>query len=218
MLFPLPEPSPFTDGASIIDQETVEAFHDRIELRLALTVPFNRMMDFYGLPIDDIPSERRTPQNFPAAGRQTWVRRFDHNHLRLTRIIRCCRVLGLTDEAARLWEALQDVQRLHGRISANSMMYWRRAATRPLHIRPDQDDDENIAGMEFLQAFGANDTDSDSAKDKVKKFGRKIAKARKLATKDRKTREKNASARANEAAVDEKETSDEKDTSFKEAS
>ncbi|USP80270.1 uncharacterized protein yc1106_07544 [Curvularia clavata] len=71
---------------------------------------------------------------------QNWAVQFDHNHLRISRIIRCLRVLGLEREATAFFAALErtykDPQLV---ISAKSMKFWRSAATRPLHIAPDDE-------------------------------------------------------------------------------
>ncbi len=71
---------------------------------------------------------------------RNWAVRFDHNHLRITRIIRCLRVLGLKTECDAFFEALVRVfERPDIRINQRSMMYWHRAATGPLYIAPDDD-------------------------------------------------------------------------------
>ncbi|KAH7401185.1 opioid growth factor receptor conserved region-domain-containing protein [Pyrenochaeta sp. MPI-SDFR-AT-0127] len=71
---------------------------------------------------------------------RNWAVRFDHNHLRITRILRCLRVLGLQTECDAFYVALKNVfddPTIY--ISERSMMYWKRAVTRPLHIAPDDD-------------------------------------------------------------------------------
>ncbi|EOA85200.1 uncharacterized protein SETTUDRAFT_137673 [Exserohilum turcica Et28A] len=69
---------------------------------------------------------------------QNWAVRFDHNHLRITRIIRCLRVLGLEKESTAFFAALERVFNHPGiEISDKSMTFWRLAATRPLHWAPD---------------------------------------------------------------------------------
>lgn len=76
-------------------------------------------------------------ENFErAAG--NWAVRMDHNHLRITRIIRCLRVLGLQGQAEAFYKALKDVYNDPSYpISDRSMMFWERAARQPLHIAPD---------------------------------------------------------------------------------
>lgn len=83
---------------------------------------------------------------------QNWLTRFDHNHLRITRIIRCLRVLGLEDEAIAFYDAISTATV----ISSRSRMYWDRAAHRPLNIRPDIDDDDiddERIGPKYLREF-----------------------------------------------------------------
>ena len=89
--------------------------------------------------------------NYPAHS-QNWLARFDHNHLRITRIIRCLRVLGLEEEAL----AFYDVIATASVVSPRSRMYWERAAHRPLNIRPDVEEevvDEVRMGPKFLREF-----------------------------------------------------------------
>jgi hypothetical protein len=74
-----------------------------------------------------------------------WEKRFrninvsvDHNHRRITRILRCLRVLGLQRECTAFFAALERVYHSPGsRISKQSMEFWRLAVTLPLHVAPD---------------------------------------------------------------------------------
>ncbi|CAO2652515.1 Nn.00g007980.m01.CDS01 [Neocucurbitaria sp. VM-36] len=71
---------------------------------------------------------------------RNWAVRFDHNHLRITRILRCLRVLGLETECEAFYTALKNVfddPDIH--INQRSMIYWQRAVRRPLYIAPDDD-------------------------------------------------------------------------------
>jgi DNA-binding transcriptional MerR regulator len=92
--------------------------------------------------------------NFDEA-KENWVRRYDHNHLRITRIIRSLRVLGLEEEALAFYRALEKVQSESAAISARSLTYWRRAAFRPLHIQPSVDEgrEEDVRGPAFLREY-----------------------------------------------------------------
>lgn len=77
--------------------------------------------------------------NFPRNSRN-WAVRSDHNHLRITRILRCLRVLGLQKECDAFFAALKDVfEEPSINISNTSMMYWTRAVERPLFIAPDDE-------------------------------------------------------------------------------
>lgn len=76
-----------------------------------------------------------------------WVHVFDHNHLRLTRILRSLRVLGLQAECDALFAALEEVYD-SSRISDRTMNYWRRAVRRALYIAPD---DERIGWLKMWE-------------------------------------------------------------------
>ena len=68
---------------------------------------------------------------------RNWVMGFDHNHLRITRILRCLRVLGLQDECDAFYRILKRVYNSTERISARSMQYWRIAVRGPIWESPD---------------------------------------------------------------------------------
>jgi hypothetical protein len=71
---------------------------------------------------------------------RNWAVRFDHNHLRITRILRCLRILGLRKECDAFFAALKQVYDDPSiNIGERTMSYWTRAVTRPLHIAPDDD-------------------------------------------------------------------------------
>jgi hypothetical protein len=133
-LFPLPERSGANPWAPVLDAEDIAAFHRDAALRERLREGFDRMLAFYGLT-------RRDGEIVPTAGFEQharhWLTPGNHNHLRLTRILRSLRVLGLEEEAQRLWKALETI---HGReagagrysITERTFAFWRRAATEPL--------------------------------------------------------------------------------------
>jgi hypothetical protein len=85
-----------------------------------------------------VPSRKviRAP-NFKTASKN-WAVRMDHNHLRISRILRCLRVLGLEVECEKFYAALKNVFEEPGcRIGARSFEFWTKAATNPLYIAPD---------------------------------------------------------------------------------
>ncbi|MCJ1435308.1 hypothetical protein MMC27_004680 [Xylographa pallens] len=154
VIFPLPEASAFSYVAPVVDQATFEAFHSRSDLQAQLRVSLARMLGFYGFELRETergPDITRGP-DFASASKN-WVTRFDHNHLRITRIIRSLRVLGLGKEALAFFAALQAVYKSSdGRISQKSMMFWTRAAERPLYLAPEDDRDDG-EGLDFLYEY-----------------------------------------------------------------
>ena len=64
-------------------------------------------------------------ENFTDRSRE-WLHPHDHNHLRITRILKCLTRCGLRDEAAaflRRLEAIADSRR----VTPESLRYWREA-------------------------------------------------------------------------------------------
>ena len=114
------------------------------------------MLQFYGFS----PSFTKiVPTSDYEDMRRNWVKLFNHNHLRITRILRSLRVLGLEAEAKNFFEALVGVfhGRERGKIGERSMVFWTRAVERPLFIAPEvEDEDEDVdttKGLEFLRVF-----------------------------------------------------------------
>lgn len=148
-LFPLPERSPFNPDAPQINQAIAEAFRTRLELRNRLRESLVRMLSFYGFEVnpnsagEKFEIQERTDIDFHRKSR-FWLRQFDHNHLRITRIIRSLRVLGLEDEGKEFYKALARVAAprpgLNGGVSQRTLTFWRRAAKRPLQVPPEDED------------------------------------------------------------------------------
>ena len=168
-LFPLPERSPIDASAPIIDHATFTAFRSRPEVRFRLRLALERMCLFYGFlfqgtgEYDSFGIKRQGSARFESRA-ENWVSRFNHNHLRITRIIRCLRVLGLDEEAKAFFDAVKKVHGETGRISDRSLMFWTRAMERPLYLAPEDDEDEGM-GKDFLYEFENQDDGCESAKD-----------------------------------------------------
>ena len=109
-LFPLPTPSAAAPGSPVLTAEDIEAVrHDPVaqgNLRRAA----ERMRGFY-------------------EANSHWLVAHDHNHLRISRVIRSLRLLLGHDEAVEFFEA---IMRLVGRagepVSATSIEHWQDAA------------------------------------------------------------------------------------------
>ncbi|CAJ2509582.1 Uu.00g146080.m01.CDS01 [Anthostomella pinea] len=150
VLFPLPEGSVFNYTAPVIDEETFLYFRQHGGLKANVRRALTRMLAFYGFSIDcEQPAGEKGKVTIEGkegctANFVLWVRRMDHNHLRITRIIRSLRVLGLEEEAKAFFEALIWTCDNFGRIGDNlqrignsSRDFWQRAAKGSLHIAPD---------------------------------------------------------------------------------
>ncbi|APA09410.1 hypothetical protein SS1G_12209 [Sclerotinia sclerotiorum 1980 UF-70] len=141
-LFPLPEES-MVSNAPLVDANVFKAFHSSPELQSLLKNSLVKMLDFYGFElVDDSNENNKLPtivrsSSFTVKSRN-WLVRIDHNHLRISRILRSLRVLGLESEAAALYKAISDIicQEPSQIVSAQSAEFWRRAAQRPVHWAP----------------------------------------------------------------------------------
>ncbi|KAJ8065999.1 hypothetical protein OCU04_005093 [Sclerotinia nivalis] len=140
-LFPLPEES-MVSNAPLVDADVFAAFHSSSELQSLLKNSLVKMLDFYGFEFADdlnennLPIIVRSPDFTDKCG--NWLVMRDHNHLRISRILRSLRVLGLESEAAAFYKAISDIiyQEHRQIVSCQSAEFWRRAAQRPLHWAP----------------------------------------------------------------------------------
>lgn len=177
-LFPLPEASPFNRNAPRIDRQTAEAFRTRPELRERMRESLVRMLEFYGFEAITTAAacgfeiRKASGIDFQHKAR-FWLCRFNHNHLRITRIIRCLRVLGLEHEAREFHKALVRAATSEpgGRtlVGQNTLKFWKRAAMRPLEVEPadEEFDDEEYernggSGGEEANNNGAEDVEDNS--------------------------------------------------------
>ena len=73
-------------SAPTITKEVYTHFHSREDLRASLGTAFDRILSFYGLKLTG-EGEVVKGDNWTANSRN-WLTRFNHNHLRITRILR----------------------------------------------------------------------------------------------------------------------------------
>jgi hypothetical protein len=131
-LFPLKVPSSVTPEAPLVGECEQRAFASDPLLRSNLMRAFERMLAFYGFRL------QRDSTGTPASVQRTaeftvqsanWLTRNKHNHLRLTRILRSLRLLGLQQESSLLYAALTAIRDDEGgrSISQATRDFWRRA-------------------------------------------------------------------------------------------
>jgi hypothetical protein len=131
-MFPLRERSAVNPTAPVLDAATIAEFQSRTELQENLRLSFIRMLKFYGLETESSPKLTVKPAaNFHDRAR-VWLRPGNHNHLRITRIIKSLRLLGLEAEARAFFECLAGIFRSEkpaaGAISSTTFQYWKSAA------------------------------------------------------------------------------------------
>lgn len=105
-MFPLKERSQFNAAAPVLDEGAIAAFLEDAGLRAELFESLKRMLVFYGFEWNE-GAVRRTGRYVERA--REWVTPGNHNHLRITRILKCLTLLGLADEARAFFDCLAAV-------------------------------------------------------------------------------------------------------------
>ena len=108
-VFPLPEPSKMQPQSPVATQDDFNAIAEDPVLKMRVLAALGRCIQFLD----------RTTQ---------WRQAQDHNHLRITRVIRCLCFVGLNDEAFEFCEyAKHEVGKLVGK---ETIWYWEEALKR----------------------------------------------------------------------------------------
>jgi len=95
------------------------------ELQAQLLVSLDMMLGFYGFERNN---QSITCSNSWEERSRNWLRPGNHNHLRLTRILKSLSILGLKTMHMHLWCCLTLYVRWEsGAISGTTMGYWKRA-------------------------------------------------------------------------------------------
>lgn len=129
-LFPLTEPSAYNPSAPVLGASDIAAFRSDPGLRARLRQALLVMLDFYGLACEDAdPAAVKVHEAEAFAERSRgWLTPGNHNHLRLTRMLKSLALLGLSGHARGLLACLEAIAaRSHGVISEATLTHWRRA-------------------------------------------------------------------------------------------
>lgn len=131
-LFPLPEASGFNLAAPTLTENSILKFRNRPDLQQKLRDSFLRMMNFYGLEASSGEQIVVNPAAIFDSKSRIWLSPGNHNHLRITRILRCLTILGLESEAKAFFECLSEIYKGEQNkpipaISDETMRYWRAA-------------------------------------------------------------------------------------------
>ncbi|MBP0444491.1 hypothetical protein J8J14_06825 [Roseomonas sp. SSH11] len=111
-LFPLPQPSRAAPGAPVLGEEEAAAIRGDAQAQEGLRAALARMERFY-------------------AATDHWLRPFDHNHLRISRIIAATRNLLGPEEARGFHAAVTARNEAAGHpINPESLRHWARALGR----------------------------------------------------------------------------------------
>lgn len=128
-LFPLDVPSGVQPLAPLVDDDCREAFRRNGQLRDALRRALRRMLEFYGLRIDER-ADPATIKRAPSWSTRSpnWLNPENHNYLRLTRIMTSLELLSERELAIALQNCLERIYEENpALIGRTTIEYWRRA-------------------------------------------------------------------------------------------
>lgn len=114
ILFPNREPSAYNPEAPVLDDETIEVFRARNDLKYEVGQSLKRMIEFYQLDVTH----------------PWWVTKKNHNYLRITRILNTLREFQMFDEADSFFDKLSEVY-LNNKeiIGVTTFEFWESAFT-----------------------------------------------------------------------------------------
>ena len=128
-LFPLTERSRFHPRAPVLDEAAAAQFRENPILQKNLLHSFRLMLDFYGLRFDEAKREVVPAGHFRERA-ENWLVPGDHNHFRITRILKCLQTCGLGVYAAAFLKCLLAVAGPRD-VSEETLRYWREAGSLP---------------------------------------------------------------------------------------
>lgn len=118
-LFPLTEPSGFNPDAPILDEDQITIFKADPYLREKVLEAFNRMLKFWGFDYTYYGDLVKLKKN------SNWVRKENHNFLRITRVLKCMSILGFDLEVVLFYNALIELaEESVLEISENNLAFW----------------------------------------------------------------------------------------------
>jgi len=121
-MFPLAEPSPVNPSAPTLDAATIAEFRCNPTIQQNLLKSLDVMLDFYGFTLDRSQKTITAAVYFKGRARN-WLSRNNHNHLRITRILKCLMLCGLDDYALAFHAVLVQVAR-PDKVSSATLRFW----------------------------------------------------------------------------------------------
>ena len=134
-LFPLTESSFYNCNAPLLQADDIREFRTNPYLQQQLLQSLRYLLTFYGFQLDDSSREgSEEPQmslaeNFSEQARN-WLNPYNHNYLRITRILKCLCLTGLSEYAIAFLQCLETLyQEYAAEIGEKTLWYWRDALT-----------------------------------------------------------------------------------------
>lgn len=125
-LFPTNEISRFNPNAPVVFNQIAEQFETSEIAKKNLHKSFCLMLDFYGLEIEKN-GQIKIGNRFNNRS-ENWINSGNHNYLRITRILKSLKLLGLKKQAIEFQRILLEVYELYPeKIGKRTLSFWRNA-------------------------------------------------------------------------------------------
>jgi hypothetical protein len=128
-MFPLDEPSSVNPDAPLLTKADRAAFDGNPALRAAMRRSLVVFLDFLGL---ELCGDGRVEKAAHFDERIALWKYTNHNWLRITRMLKSLRLVGLEAEAQQAWRCLRQLHDEDGYVSAHSFHYWQTAIDGPM--------------------------------------------------------------------------------------
>jgi ankyrin repeat protein len=122
-LFPAREMSKYNPNAPVLDDKLAEEMRKNPKILENVTRSFEVMMSFYGLTYDAKAKVVNWAPNFKERSK-VWLTPGNHNFLRITRILKCLRDLGLNDQEQAFMGALTKINLIHHETVGGAFNHW----------------------------------------------------------------------------------------------
>lgn len=125
-LFPLDTPSLYNSSAPVLTEEDIKYIRSNNEIKENIVRVFTRIMLFYGYRLENntLVEIENSKKRF-----ESWITPYNHNYLRLTRVLKSLNILGLESYSDMLFRALETVYIENSDvISLETFSYWLEAS------------------------------------------------------------------------------------------
>lgn len=131
-LFPLSTPSAFNLSAPMLTGSEIAAFRSDDRLQRNMVRALERMLAFYGFGLIATGRPKVVKSEAWKQRSAQWLDPYNHNYLRITRILRSLTTVGLSEYAIAFYEALRDAYENapEGLIPARTFRFWSEAVER----------------------------------------------------------------------------------------
>jgi hypothetical protein len=130
-LFPLNRPSQFNQNAPILTETEIREFNNSGDLKKNLLKSTELLLRFYGFEIQHEDGIKIIKAIHFHSRSKYWITRNNHNFLRITRILRSLKMLGLTDYCLAFYRVLEEVYsepNFKSIIGEKTFQFWKHAA------------------------------------------------------------------------------------------